>query len=202
MDASTDPFIALAKLLEPRARELRTKYDNEVLAVERDAYARIAQAVFATQGDSAYPDGTFTLRLSFGQIKGYTENGRTISPFTEIRGLYARYSDSQGNSQVNLQGIVFDTNGGGRLPTERYFAATLAERDALAGGAKSIEAVARERGLSPKYLGALWNLLTAEADQADPTGGAALLLDPLRARWKAAQPEDAVALAADVARWQ
>ena len=64
-------------LVEPRARELRTRYDNEVLAVERDAYAKIAQAVFATQGDAAYPDGTFTLRLSYGQVKGYPENGKT-----------------------------------------------------------------------------------------------------------------------------
>src|SRR5687767_4373314 len=83
-------MIQLARLVDARARELRTKYDNEVLGVERDAYSKIAQAVFATQGDSAYPDGTFTLRLSYGQVKGYQENGKTISPFTEIRGLYIR----------------------------------------------------------------------------------------------------------------
>jgi hypothetical protein len=88
--ASKDPFIELARLVDARARELRTKYDNEVLAVERDAYAKIAQAVFATQGDAAYPDGTFTLRLSYGQVKGYIENGKAITPFTEIRGLYVR----------------------------------------------------------------------------------------------------------------
>jgi len=88
--ASPDPFIKLAQLLDPRSRELRTKYDNEVLGVERDAYARIAQAVFATQGDAAYPDGTFTLRLSYGQVKGYLENGKLVSPFTEVRGLYVR----------------------------------------------------------------------------------------------------------------
>lgn len=90
VSASKDPFIALAQLLDARARELRAKYDNEVLAVERDAYARIAQAVFATHGDAAYPDGTFTLRLSYGQVRGYQENGKTVSPFTEVRGLYVR----------------------------------------------------------------------------------------------------------------
>jgi hypothetical protein len=88
--ASKDPFIELARLVDARARELRTKYDNEVLAVERDAYARIAQAVFASQGDAAYPDGTFTLRLSYGQVKGYMENGKMIPPFTEVRGLFVR----------------------------------------------------------------------------------------------------------------
>jgi hypothetical protein len=90
IDASNDPMIQLVKLIDARARELRTKYDNEVLAVERDAYSKIAQAVFATHGDSAYPDGTFTLRLSYGQVKGYMENGKQVAPFTEIRGLYVR----------------------------------------------------------------------------------------------------------------
>jgi hypothetical protein len=90
VDASTDPFIELARQLDARARELRTKYDNEVLGVERDAYAKIAQAVFATQGDTAYPDGTFTLRLSYGQVKGYMDNGKPVTPFTEIRGLFVR----------------------------------------------------------------------------------------------------------------
>ena len=93
--ASTDPFIVLARQIDARARELRTKYDNEVLGVERDAYAKIAQAVFATQGDSAYPDGTFTLRLSYGQVKGYMDNGKPVTPFTEIRGLYVRGDQHQ-----------------------------------------------------------------------------------------------------------
>jgi hypothetical protein len=94
--AARDPFIELARLVEPRARELRKKYDDEVLAVERDAYAKIAQAVFATQGEGAYPDGTFTLRLSYGAVKGYQEDGKSITPYTEIRGLYAR-ADQHGH---------------------------------------------------------------------------------------------------------
>jgi hypothetical protein len=90
VDASQDPFIEIARLVEPRARELRQRYDNEVVAVERDAYAKIAQAVFAAQGDAAYPDGTFTLRLSYGAVKSYTVNGKPINPFTDFRGLYVR----------------------------------------------------------------------------------------------------------------
>jgi Peptidase S46 len=88
--ASTDPFIEVARLIEPRARELRKKYDEEVLAVERDAYGKIAQAVFATQGDTAYPDGTFTLRLSYGAVKSYMESGKRVDPFTQFKGLYVR----------------------------------------------------------------------------------------------------------------
>ncbi|HYU78187.1 MAG TPA: S46 family peptidase [Vicinamibacterales bacterium] len=91
--ASNDPFIEIARLLEPRARELRRRYDNEVVGVERDAYAKIAQAVFATQGDTAYPDGTFTLRLSYGSVKSYTANGKRVNPYTDFRGLYVHADD-------------------------------------------------------------------------------------------------------------
>lgn len=90
VQASKDPFIEIVRLIEPRARELRKKYDNEVVGVERDAYSKIAQAVFAVHGESAYPDGTFTLRLSFGAVKGYDENGKRIPPYTDFRGLYVR----------------------------------------------------------------------------------------------------------------
>lgn len=94
--ASTDPFIEIARLIESRARELRKKYDNEVLAVERDAYSKIAQAVFAIQGDSAYPDATFSLRLSYGSVKGFLDDGKRVEPYTQIRGLYVR-GDQHGN---------------------------------------------------------------------------------------------------------
>ncbi len=90
ISASADPFIAVVRTIEPRARELRKKYDDEVLAVERDAYAKIAQAVFATAGGLAYPDGTFTLRLSYGAVKGYVDGGKQVAPFTDVRGLYVR----------------------------------------------------------------------------------------------------------------
>ena len=53
---------------------------------------------------------------------------------SEIRGLYARYTDSSGADKVNLQGIVFDTNEGGRLPLARYLEATVDQRESLAAG--------------------------------------------------------------------
>jgi uncharacterized protein DUF1592/uncharacterized protein DUF1588/uncharacterized protein DUF1585/uncharacterized protein DUF1587/uncharacterized protein DUF1595 len=127
-----------------------------------------------------------------------TRRDWTEETLAEIRRLYAQYSDSQGGTQVNLQGIVFETNGGGRLPLDKYFAATLAEREALTSGTKSIDAVARERGLSPKYLGGLWKLLTEPSAEGQPS----LLIDGIRARWQNAQPEEAGAIAADVIRWQ
>ena len=64
----------------------------------------------------------------------------------EIRKFYARYSDSGGATAVNLQGIQFETNGGGRLPLEQYLKVTLVERGALLEGSKSIVTLVMARG--------------------------------------------------------
>lgn len=112
----------------------------------------------------------------------------------KIRAFYAQYTDSTPGETVNLQGVVFNTNGGGRLPLDRYLVATLAEREALAAGRKTIEQVAAERQLSAKYLQTLYAALTSK----EPS----LLLAPLRTRWASAKPEDAPALVADIAAWQ
>ena len=66
-----------------------------------------------------------------------TSRDWTNQRLDEIRKFYARYSDSGGATAVNLQGIQFETNGGGRLPLELYLRATLIERDAMQAGSKS-----------------------------------------------------------------
>ncbi len=126
-----------------------------------------------------------------------TRRDWTDDILAQIRALYRQYSDAAGASQVNLQGIVFDTNDGGRLPVEKYLATTLAEREALRSGTKSIAAVAQERGLNAKYLGILWDILNASGE-----GAPSVLLDALRAQWRGATAEQAPALAQEVARWQ
>ena len=88
--ASTDPLIALVKTLDPHSRALRKRYEDEVQSVEREAYAKIAAARFAVQGEGVYPDATFTLRLSYGAIKGYSDGEREIPPFTDFAGVYAK----------------------------------------------------------------------------------------------------------------
>jgi hypothetical protein len=54
------------------------------------ASEKIAKARFAAYGDKVYPDATFTLRLSYGKIDGWTYNGQTVPPFTYFKGLYER----------------------------------------------------------------------------------------------------------------
>jgi len=85
----------------------------------------------------------------------------TEETLAEIRSLYAKHSAKTGATQVNLQGVVFDTNDGGRLPFAVYLRAIHEERSRLEGGHKSMEQIARERGLSPKYLQMLSDALNA-----------------------------------------
>jgi hypothetical protein len=93
IDASNDPMILVAREIDAKAREVRKRYESELAAVERANYAKIARALFETEGNKVYPDATFTLRLSYGAVEGYTENGKKVPPFTTLGGLYAR-SDS------------------------------------------------------------------------------------------------------------
>lgn len=91
LKASTDPMIALAALVDPAARELRTAHDGR-LETLRQSYGQIAAARYAA-GDESYPDATFTLRLSFGTVAGYEEDGTQVPAFTQIGGLFQRAAE-------------------------------------------------------------------------------------------------------------
>ncbi len=81
--SSDDPLIVFAASLDPEERRLRAE-DEELDEIERQAYARISRALFAIRGTSVYPDATFTLRLAYGVVKGYEEDGKTIPPWTTM----------------------------------------------------------------------------------------------------------------------
>jgi Peptidase S46 len=95
VEASNDPLIRFVRETDPDARALRTRYEQEVEGPITRGQERLARARFKVYGDSVYPDATFTLRLSFGSIEGWTYQGQTVSPFTNFAGLYARASDSE-----------------------------------------------------------------------------------------------------------
>jgi hypothetical protein len=86
--SSDDPMIQLARSIDKEARAARKRYESEVIAVERSNYGKIARALFETKGNSMYPDATFTLRLSYGTVKGYKIDGKTYAPFTNLAGLW------------------------------------------------------------------------------------------------------------------
>jgi hypothetical protein len=87
---SDDPMLALAKMVDPISRSVRTKYEDEVESPLKSAQEKLARARFAVYGSSIYPDATFTLRLSYGQVKGWMENGQPVRPFTIFGGAFER----------------------------------------------------------------------------------------------------------------
>lgn len=153
--------------------------------------ALVAKYLDAAKGVAAHavllPDG---IRFS----PGTTRRDWINETLDRIRAVYREFTETRAADRVNLQGIVFDTNDGGRLPLEKYLAATLAERDALASGARTPADVARARGLNARYLGLLWEALNDRRP--------AFLLDGLRARWRESKESDAGAIATDIAAWQ
>jgi hypothetical protein len=90
IDASTDPMIKLARLIDPDARAVRKRFEDEVEAPVKKNAELLAKARFAMQGTSTYPDATFTLRLSYGMVKGWNEKGKPVPPITSMGGAYER----------------------------------------------------------------------------------------------------------------
>jgi hypothetical protein len=96
VDAAGDPMIELARLVDPASRTVRKRFENEVEEPKRQAHAALAKARYAMDQDKVYPDATFTLRLAFGTVAGYTEDGQPVPPYTTLEGLYKRAAE-QGN---------------------------------------------------------------------------------------------------------
>ncbi len=90
VDASRDPLIELARRIDADGRALRKQYEDEVESVLRRNDEIVARARFEVEGTSTYPDATFTLRLSYGQVKGWEEHGRAVAPFTVLAGAFDR----------------------------------------------------------------------------------------------------------------
>lgn len=90
IEASTDPMIVFARQIEPQATSVRKQYEDDVQAPTTQADEVIAKARFDRDGTSSYPDATFTMRLSYGKVVGWNENGTPVDPFTRFAGLFNR----------------------------------------------------------------------------------------------------------------
>jgi Peptidase S46 len=93
VEASHDPMIELARSVDGESRAVRKRYEDEVEAPVSAASERIARARFRIYGTTVSPDATFTLRLNFGTVTGWQENGHEIEPFTYLRRLFERATD-------------------------------------------------------------------------------------------------------------
>ena len=88
--ASTDPMIVAARRVDPIVRATNRRLRDTISSVLTPAGEKIGKARFLVYGKDAYPDATFTLRLSYGSVKGYPYNGTIAPPFTTFYGLYDR----------------------------------------------------------------------------------------------------------------
>jgi hypothetical protein len=109
--ASKDPILLLALAVDAESRKIRKRMELEVEEPKRQAYAEIAKVKFALEGTSTYPDATFTLRLAFGTVKGYEENGKKVPAETYYSGLYERSTEHMNKSPFDLPQRWIDKKG-------------------------------------------------------------------------------------------
>jgi Peptidase S46 len=124
IDGSNDPLIELAKLIDPPARRIRQTFEQQVDEPQRQAYGKIANARFAVYGSNVYPDATFTLRLAFGEAKGYTEEGQKIPWATTLGGTFEHADAHENKAPFELPAIWRERKGMLNLSTPFNFVNT------------------------------------------------------------------------------
>ncbi len=106
--ASTDPMIQYALRIDPASRDIRRQYENRVTGPTRIAAEKIARVRFRAYGTDTYPDATWSLRLSYGRIQGWTWRGTTVAAFTSMNGIYDR---ATGKAPYQLPQSFIDARG-------------------------------------------------------------------------------------------
>ena len=120
---SDDPMIQLAKRLEGEYRRLRAA-NEEIAETERQAYALVTKGTNQVRGTGGYPDATFTLRLAFGVVSGYEEDGRAVSPTTNFEGAYAHSESHEGQADFALPDSWMKARSKVKLQTQLNFVCT------------------------------------------------------------------------------
>ncbi|MGJ8669362.1 MAG: S46 family peptidase [Oceanococcus sp.] len=92
IESSQDPLIQFARKMDSHARKVRSRYDDEVQAIIERNSKLISQAKFSLDGTDSYPDPSFSLRISYGQVQGWPERGNAVYPITTLSGLLARHT--------------------------------------------------------------------------------------------------------------
>jgi hypothetical protein len=88
--ASNDPMIQFVLRTDPLSRAARKVWEEEVIGPVQDAGERIARVRYNLAGPGLYPDATFSLRLSYGKVAGWTDQGQETGAFTTFAGLFQR----------------------------------------------------------------------------------------------------------------
>jgi hypothetical protein len=99
--ASNSTRAVRTRLIDGPAREARKVFEAQD-ETKQQAYAELAKARFAVEGTSNYPDATFTLRLAYGAVRGYEENGKPVAALTNFAGLYQRSAEHKDQPPFDL----------------------------------------------------------------------------------------------------
>jgi Peptidase S46. len=126
-------MIDLARLIDAQAREARKTFNGQD-EIKKQAYADIAKARFAIEGASSYPDATFTLRLSYGTVRGYEQDGKQIPAFTDFAGLYQRAAEHDNRPPFDLPKRWLDKKSELNLATKYDF---VSDADIIGGNSGS-----------------------------------------------------------------
>ncbi|MEY4556389.1 MAG: hypothetical protein RL093_1508 [Pseudomonadota bacterium] len=115
--AAADPLLAFIIANDAAASAIGARWAAEVNAPTARAAEKVAQARFAVYGTNQYPDATFSLRLSYGRVEGWSYRGVTVPAFTYMGGLYERATGAEpfnaaqafidNQSRVNME-TVYD----------------------------------------------------------------------------------------------
>jgi hypothetical protein len=123
--ASTDPLIVLARDVYPMRRPLAKRYEVEVETPTLQAGDELEKIRFKLYGTDAYPDATFSLRLSFGMVSGYDAEGMLMPFQTNLAGLYARSFAFDGKPPFDLPAHWLEKQRDINLATPLDFVSTL-----------------------------------------------------------------------------
>lgn len=179
VESSRDPLVALCRRADPYYRAERSWYEDRVESTERLEGRRIAQARFMAWGKEAYPDATFTLRLSHGRAAGYAWN-KTLVPWkTTFNGLFDRAASFDGEGAYALPARVRAAQRRLRLETPMNFVST---HDIIGGNSGS--PVVDRRG---RYVGLIFdgNVQSLTANYAYPGGAGRAVSVHAGAIWEA-----------------
>lgn len=133
LEAAHDPMLNLARLVDAPARAARKIYDAQD-EIKKQAYSDIAKARFAIEGTGSYPDATFTLRLSYGTVRGYEQDGKQIPAFTDFAGLYQRSAEHDNKPPFDLPQRWIDKKADLNLATKFNF---VSDADIIGGNSGS-----------------------------------------------------------------
>jgi len=133
LQAAHNPMIDLARLVDTPARDARKIHDAQE-EIKKQAYSEIAKARFTIEGTGSYPDATFTLRLSYGTVRGYEQDGKQVPAFTDFAGLYQRSAEHDNKPPFDLPQRWIDKKSNLNLSTKFNF---VSDADIIGGNSGS-----------------------------------------------------------------